>query len=134
VVIHNEMIHDARIVRMNSKHDPPEIRRWMGDSIGRWEGDVLVVETTNFRDEPVLQGSDRNLRVIEKFSRIDNNTLLYQFTVKDPTVWTKPWSGEMPWVATDNRLFEYACHEGNYSFANILRGARLLEAEAMKQK
>jgi hypothetical protein len=134
VVIHHEMIHDARIVRMNGKHAPPELRFWAGDSIGHWEGEVLVVDTTNFRDEPVLQGSDRNLHVIERFSRIDAKTLLYQFTVEDPTVWTKPWSGEMPWPATDGRIFEYACHEGNYSFGNILRGARLLEAEAMKQQ
>jgi len=133
VVIFNEMIHDARIVRMNAKHDPPEIRKWAGDSVGHWEGEVLVVDTTNFRDEAVLQGADRNLHVIEKFSRIDGKTLLYQFTIDDPTVWTKPWSGEMPWPVTDGRIYEYACHEGNYSFGNILRGARLLEAEAMKQ-
>ena len=132
VVILNEMIHDARIIRMNAQHDPPEIRRWAGDSVGHWEGDVLVIDTTNFRDESVLQGADRNLHVIEKFSRIDNKTLLYQFTIDDPTVWTRPWSGEMPWPATDSRIFEYACHEGNYSFTNILRGARLLEAEATK--
>jgi len=133
VVIFNEMIHDARIVRMNAKHDPPEIRKWGGDSVGHWEGEVLVIDTTNFRDESVLQGADRNLHVIEKFSRIDGKTLLYQFTIDDPTVWTKTWSGEMPWAATDGRIYEYACHEGNYSFGNILRGARLLEAEAMKQ-
>lgn len=133
VLIHHEMIHDARIVRMNAEHDPPEIRKWAGDSVGRWEGDTLVIDTTNFRDEPVLQGSSRNLHVIERFRRIDDKTLLYSFTIEDPTVWTKPWSGEMPWPMTDSRIFEYACHEGNYSFANILRGARLLEAEAMKQ-
>ena len=132
VVILNEMIHDARVVRMNGKHDPPEIRRWTGDSIGHWEGEVLVVDTTNFSDQPALAGADRNLHVIEKFSRIDPKTLLYQFTIDDPTVWTKSWSGEMPWAATDGRIFEYACHEGNYSFGNILRGARLIEAEAMK--
>ena len=127
------MIHDARIVRMNGKHEPPETRPWTGGSAGRREGEVLVVDTTNFRDESVLQGSDGNLHVIEKFSRINSKTLLYQFTIDDPTVWTKPWSGEMPWAATDGRIFEYACHEGNYSFGNILRGARLLEADAMKQ-
>ena len=130
VVILNEMIHDARIIRLNGRHDPPEVRRWAGDSVGHWEGEVLVVDTTNFRDDAVLAGADRNLHVIEKFSRIDGKTLLYQFTIDDPTVWTKPWSGEMPWPATDGRIFEYACHEGNYSFGNILRGARLLEAEA----
>ena len=133
IVILNEMIHDARIVRMNAKHDPPEIRRWTGDSIGHWEGEVLVVDTTNFKDRPALAGADGNLHVIEKFSRIDPKTLLYQFTIDDPTVWTKSWSGEMPWPATDGRIFEYACHEGNYALANILRGARLQEAEAAKQ-
>ena len=132
VIILNEMIHDARIVRMNGKHDPPEIRRWMGDSIGHWEGEVLVIDTTNFKDQPALFGADGNLHVIEKLSRIDPKTLLYQFTIDDPTVWTASWSGEMPWPATDGRIFEYACSEGNYSFGNILRGARLLEADALK--
>lgn len=132
VIILNEMIHDARVVRMNAKHDPPEIRRWMGDAVGHWEGEVLVVDSTNFNDQAALYGADRNLHVIEKFSRIDAKTLLYQFTIDDPTVWTKSWGGEMPWAATDGRIFEYACHEGNYSFGNVLRGARLLEAEAMK--
>lgn len=131
VMILNEMNHDARIVRMNAKHEPPEIRRWLGDSIGRWEKDVLVVDTTNFNDTPGLFGASRNLHVVEKFSRIDEKTLLYQFTVEDPTIWTKSWSGEMVWPVTENRIFEYACHEGNYSFTNILRGARRLEAEAM---
>ncbi len=132
IVILNEMIHDARLVRMNAKHDPPEIRRWMGDSVGHWEGEVLVVDSTNFNDQPALFGADRNLHVIEKFSRIDSKTLLYQFTVDDPTIWTKSWSGEMPWAATSGRIFEYACHEGNYSFGNVLRGARMLEVEALK--
>ena len=134
VVIQNEMIHDARIVRMNGKHDPPEIRRWMGDSVGHWEGEVLVVDSTNFKDNPPLFGADRNLHVVERFSRIDGKTLLYQFTIEDPTVWTKTWSGEMPWPATDGRIYEYACHEGNYSFGNILKGARLLEKEAAQSK
>ncbi len=130
VLILNEMVHDARIVRMNATHEPPEIRRWMGDSIGRWEGDTLVVDTVNFNDHPALNNATRSLHVVERFSRIDDKTLRYQFTVEDPAVWTKPWSGEMPWPSTDNRIYEYACHEGNYSFANILKGARLLEAEA----
>ena len=130
VVILNEMVHDSRIVRMNAKHEPPEIRRWLGDSIGHWEGETLIVDTTNFTDQPALFGATRNLHVIEKFSRIDPKTLLYQFTVEDPTIWTKSWSGEYIWPATDSRIYEYACHEGNYSFANVLRGARLLEREA----
>ncbi len=134
VMIFNEMVHDARIVRMNAKHDPPEIRRWTGDSVGKWEGDTLVVDTTNFTDQPALGSADRNLHVIERFSRIDAKTLLYRFTVDDPTVWTAQWTGEFVWPATESRIYEYACHEGNYSFANILRGARRLEAEAMKKQ
>ncbi len=134
VMIFNEMNHDARIVRMNSKHEPSDIRRWMGDSIGHWEGGTLVVDTTNFTDQPALTSATRNLHVVERFSRIDAKTLLYKFTVEDPTIWTKPWSGEYIWPATESRIYEYACHEGNYSFGNILRGARLLEAEAIAGK
>ena len=134
VLIYNEMVHDVRIIRINAQHEPPEIRRWLGDSIGRWEGDTLVVDTINFNDSPALANATRNLHVVERFRRIDDKSLLYQFTVEDPTVWTKPWSGEILWPATDQLIFEYACHEGNYSFAGILRGARVLEAEAEEKK
>ena len=133
VMILNEMVHDARIIRINGKHEPPEIRRWMGDSIGKWEGSTLVVDTTNFNDTPALFNATRDLHVVERFSRIDAKTLRYQFTVEDPNVWTKPWSGEILWPATDQRVFEYACHEGNYSFEGILKGARILEKEAEKK-
>ncbi len=131
VIILSEMIHDARTVRMNQKHEPAEMRRWLGDSVGHWEGDTLVVDTVNFNDTPAI-GASRSLHVIERFSRIDERTLLYRFTVEDPAVWTKPWTGEYVWPASDNRIYEYACHEGNYSFGNILRGARQLEKEALK--
>ena len=134
VMILNEMVHDARVVRINGVHEPPEIRRWLGDSIGRWEGDTLVVDTTNFNDMPALNGATRTLHVVERFTRLDDKSLSYKFTVEDPAIWTKPWSGEILWPATDQRIFEYACHEGNYSFTGILRGARLLEAEAEKKK
>ena len=134
VVILNEMVHDARVIRINGVHEPPEIRRWLGDSIGHWEGDTLVVDTTNFNDTPALGNATRTLHVIERFKRLDDKSLSYQFTVEDPAIWTKPWSGEILWPATDQRIFEYACHEGNYSFTGILRGARLLEAEAEKKK
>ena len=130
VMILIEMVHDARIVRMNAEHGPPEIRKWLGDSVGHWEGDTLVVDTTNFTDRPALSGASRNLHVVERFRRIDADTLLYQFTVDDPTVWAAPWSGEYTWPASKNRVYEYACHEANYSFSGILRGARILEAEA----
>jgi len=134
VMILNEMVHDVRLIRINGKHEPEDIRRWLGDSVGRWEGDTLVVDTTNFKDQPGMSGASRNMRVIERFSRIDAKTLRYHFTVEDPTIWTKPFSGEMAWPATDARIYEYACHEGNYSFGNILRGARLLEAETLAKK
>jgi hypothetical protein len=125
-----EMVHDARIVRMNQEHNPPEIRSWLGDSVGHWEGDTLVVDTTNFTDNPSLGGASRDLHVVERFSRVDADTLLYRFTVEDPNVWTAPWTGEYVWPASDDRVYEYACHEANYSFGGILRGARLLEEDA----
>ncbi len=130
VMILVEMVHDARIVRMNQEHNPPEIRSWLGDSVGHWEGDTLVVDTTNFTDNPALGGASRNLHVIERVTLVDADTLLYRFTVEDPTVWIAPWSGEYTWPASDNRVSEYACHEANYSFGGILRGARVLEADA----
>jgi hypothetical protein len=133
VMIFNEMVHDARLIRIGGEHEPPDVRRWLGDSVGRWEGDTLVVDTVNFNDSPALGGATRNLHVIERFTRIDGKSLLYQFTVEDSTNWTKPWSGEILWPMTDQRIYEYACHEGNYSFAGILRGARLLEADAEKK-
>ena len=129
VVILVEMVHDARIVRMNAEHDPPEIRKWLGDSIGWWEGDTLVVETTNFRERPAFAQGSENMRVTERFARIDADTLLYNFTVEDPTVWSAPFTGEYAWPRSDNKVFEYACHEANYALQGIMRGARLLEAE-----
>ena len=133
VMILIEMVHDARIIRMNAEHDPPEIRKWLGDSVGHWEGDTLVVDTTNFTDQPALSGASRNLHVVERFTRVDADTLRYQFTVEDPTVWSAPWSGEYIWPASTERVYEYACHEANYSFSGILRGARILEAEAREE-
>ena len=126
-----EMVHDARIIPIGSQHNPDTIRSWMGDSVGRWEGDTLVVETKNFKDFPALTAADKNLHVIEKFSRIDEQTLLYQFEVSDPTVWTETWKGEYPWPQTQDKLYEYACHEGNYALGNIMRGARLLEKDML---
>ena len=115
-------------------HLPSHVRQWWGDSRGRWEGETLVVDTTNFRDTPALGQASRNLHVVECFTRIDVETLLYQFTVDDPTVWTAPWSGEYVWPASENKVYEYACHEANYSFGGILRGARLLEADAREAR
>ena len=130
IMILVEMVHDARIVRMNQQHLPSGIRTWLGDSVGHWEGDTLVVDTTNFLETPSLGQASENLHVTERFTRLDADTLLYQFTVEDPTVWTAPWSGEYIWPATEDRVYEYACHEANYSFGGILRGARVLEADA----
>jgi hypothetical protein len=130
VMILTEMVHDARIVRMNAQHLPKTIRKWMGDSVGRWEGDTLVVDTTNFTDKTRFRGSSENLHVIERFTRVDARTLLYRFTIDDPSTWEKPWTGEYVWPATDEHIYEYACHEANYALENILRGARLREKEA----
>ena len=128
VMILVEMVHDARIIRIGGEHLPAEVRRWMGDSIGWWEGDTLVVDTTNFASRPALQPASENLHVVERFTR-DGENLLYSFTVEDPTIWTEPWSGEYIWPSSDDRLYEYACHEANYALGNIMRGARLLEAD-----
>ena len=130
VMILAEMNHDARVVRLGSEHEPPHIRKWMGDSIGWWEGDTLVVDTTNFREPSGLMFASKDLHVVERFTRIDADTLRYRFTVEDPSTWTQPWGGEYPWPRSDDRVFEYACHEGNYALGGILRGARLLEKEA----
>lgn len=129
VMILNEMNHDARIIRIGGKHAPANIRGWMGDSVGHWEGDTLVVDTTNFSDKTRFRGSSPDLHVIERFSRLDAKTLRYQFTIDDPATWVRSWIGEAAWPATDDLMFEYACHEGNYALGGILRGARLKEAE-----
>jgi hypothetical protein len=134
VMILNEMDHDARIVRMNSEHLPSNIRRWMGDSVGRWEGETLVVDTTNFTDKTRFRGSSENLHVVERFSRIDAKTLLYRFTIEDSSTWTSAWTGEYVWPATDEHLYEYACHEANYALGDILRGARQREADQKKTR
>ncbi|MBV9507618.1 MAG: hypothetical protein JO323_21700 [Acidobacteriia bacterium] len=127
VMILTEMVHDARIVRMNQPHLGQNIRRWMGDSVGHWEGDTLVVDTANFNRKTRFRNSTEKLHVIERFTRVDDKTLLYRFTVEDPDTWDRPWSGEYTWPATDKPIYEYACHEGNYALGDILRGARRQE-------
>ena len=129
VMILLEMVHDARIIRLNSEHTPDVNRKWLGDAIGQWEGDTLVVETKNFKEQTGLYGGDENLHVVERFQKLDNGNLLYNFTVTDATIWEQPWSGEYIWKASEGMVYEYACHEGNYSMGNILRGARILESE-----
>jgi hypothetical protein len=134
VLILIEMVHDARLVRMNAEHDPPEIKKWLGDSIGWWEGDTLVVETTNFVDRPAFRRGTGNMTVTERFRMESADTLIYSFTVEDATVWTRPFTGEYAWPRSDNKVFEYACHEANYALEGIMHGARLLEAEFRGEK
>lgn len=130
VMILVEMNHDARIIRLNSEHRNDEVRPWFGDSIGWWEGDTLVVETTNLPPEQHFFGSWENLTVTERFTRVAEDRLHYSFTIKDPTAWKSPWGGEYEFSPLDGEIFEYACHEGNYALPGILRGARVQEAEA----
>jgi len=132
VMILTEMVHDARVIRMNAQHLPKTIRRWLGDSIGRWDGDTLVVDTMNFTDKTRFRGSTENLHVVERFSRVDARTVRYQFTVEDPATWTRSWTGEYAWPATKDLIYEYACHEANYALEDILRGARLKEKETKR--
>ena len=137
VVIHAEMIHDTRVIRLDgSPHLPPGIRLWKGDSVGRWEGDTLVVDTTNFNDGGGFYGDaggnfgwDRNLHLIERFSLLDKDTLLYRFEVDNPTAFTQPWKGELTMTRASGPIYEYACHEGNYALPNLLSGYRATEAK-----
>jgi hypothetical protein len=131
VMILVEMVHDVRIIRMNAQHAPPAVRQWLGDSVGHWEGDTLVVDTTNFSPMVRFRGSSENLHVIERFKRADANTIVYKATIDDPTTFSKTWSVEYPFMATDGPIYEYACHEGNYAMPDILGGAR--KAETGKQ-
>ena len=132
VMILVEMVHDARIVRMNGTHPSKDVRQWLGDSIGHWEGDTLVVDTANFTNQTRFRGSSENLHVIERFTRTDANTILYRVTIDDPTTFTKQWTAEYPFVATQDPIYEYACHEGNYALTDILGGARKADAEARR--
>jgi hypothetical protein len=133
VAILQEMIHDVRVIPLDGGHHAPQaIRRWLGDSRGRWEGDTLVVDTTNFTDKTNFRGSRENLHVVERFTRLDANTIRYEFTVDDPTTWTKPWSAELPLVKDKGPIYEYACHEANYGMANNLKGARATEKKEEK--
>jgi len=128
VVILTEMIHDARIIPLDGRpHAPSGIRQWMGDSRGRWDGHTLVVTTTNFTDKTNIRGSGPNMRLVERFTRVDADTIDYQFTVDDPASFTRSWTAAIPMTKTEGPIFEYACHEGNYGMTNLLRGARAQE-------
>jgi hypothetical protein len=124
VMILAEMVHDVRIVRMNAPHLPSGIRLWLGDSVGHWERDTLVVDTTNFNDQPAATGTSQDLRVVERFSRIDAKTLLYRATVEDPGTFNRRWTIEYPFASASKPIYEYACHEGNESLRAILGGER----------
>jgi hypothetical protein len=132
VVIINEMVHNARIIPTDGRAHT-KLRLWSGDSRGHWEGDTLVVETINFRRETSLQGSTANTRLVERFTRIDADTLKYEFTVTDPNAYTQPWTANLPLVRIPGPVFEYGCHEGNYALPNILAGARAQEKEQTKE-
>jgi len=129
VVILTEMVHDARVVPMDGRPHL-NIRQWKGDSRGHWEDNTLVVDTTNFQRETSLPGSTANTHLIERFTRTDANTLLYEFTVEDPTMWTRPWTAVIPMSKSDGPIYEFACHEGNDAMAGILAGARAQDKAA----
>ena len=133
VMIFTEMIHDVRIVRLGATHAPRSVRQWLGDSIGHWEGDTLVVETTNFNDQTAFHGASPNLRVTERFRRVDAKTLLYRAIIEDSDAFTRPWTIEYPFRSTSEPLYEFACHEGNYAVTGILGGARKAD-EAARRK
>jgi hypothetical protein len=136
VAIMQEMIHDVRIIPTDGHpHVDSSVRQLMGDSRGHWEGNTLVVDTTNFTDRTAWQGASDKLHVTEKFTRTDAETILYEFTVDDPGTWAKPWSAQIPWTkSATERIFEYACQEGNYGMANILSGVRATEAKEAAAK
>jgi hypothetical protein len=130
IVIVNEMIHSARIVDMRRReHAPPALRFLTGDSIGRWEDDTLVVDTANFAKDGGFRGATTKLHLVERFTRVDRDTLRYDFTVDDPATWTKPWSASIPMTGTSELMYEYACHEANYALEGVLKGARYQEKQ-----
>jgi hypothetical protein len=134
VMILTEMIHDVRIIPLDGRpHLPQSVRQWTGSYRGRWEGETLVVETTNFNGKMAFQGASENMKLTERFTRVAEDTIRYQFTVEDPSTWTRPWSAEVPWAKAIGPLFEHACHEGNYGLYNILAGARVEDKRAAER-
>ena len=130
VVILNEMVHNTRVIPLDGRPHG-EVRQWAGDSRGRWEGETLVVETKNFLRETSLGGSSQDTMLVERFRRLDSDTVMYEFTVEDPNNFTRPWTATMPLRRTDGPLFEYACHEGNIGMAGIMAGARRKDTQAV---
>jgi len=136
VVIFTEMIHAVRLVPLDARpHVNPTIRQWSGDSRGHWEGDTLVVETANFRPDARGSRSARpeTFRLIEKFTRVDPETVVYEYRMNDPATWTRPWTVQLPMAKTDEHIYEYACHEGNHAMENILSGTRAQEKAALEK-
>jgi hypothetical protein len=131
VMLLNEMVHDARIIPLDGR-PRGTTTRWMGESRGRWEGDTLVVETINFKGATSFAGSSEKMKLTERFKLDGANTLLYQFTVEDPTTWVRPWTAEIPMARSAEPIYEYACHEGNIGMEGILKGARMDEQQAAK--
>jgi hypothetical protein len=127
IMILVEMVHDVRVIRMNAQHGPPELEKWLGDSVGHWEGDTLVVETVNVNPKNRFRGASENAKITERFRRVDASTILYRATIDDPSAYAKPWTLEYPFLATSGPVYEYACHEGNYAMQDILGGARKQE-------
>jgi hypothetical protein len=134
VIVYEGGAHIWRKIFLGGRplHDPKVEHTWLGDSIGHWEGDTLVVDTTNFNSQVRLRGSSENLHIIERFTRVDQNNILYRATIDDPTTFSKPWTVEYPFLATKGPIYEYACHEGNYAMTDILGGAR--KADEAKEK
>ena len=134
VTLLHEIDHSTRIIPTDGRaHVPQNIRLWQGDSVGHWEGNTLVVDTTNFTNLSNYRGSSENLHLVERFTRTADDTMTYQFTVEDPTTWAKPWSAEIPWTKTNGPVYEWACHEGNTMISTILHGARVEEEAAQKK-
>jgi hypothetical protein len=135
VTILNEMAHDARIVPTDGRpHLDSRLRSWNGDSVGHWDGDALVIDTTNFSTKSEFMGSHENLHLTETFTRVSPEILDYQFTVEDPTTWTRTWTGMIPLKIKNELIYEYACHEGNEAIPDMLRGHRYEEREAVKKQ
>ena len=131
VMILVEMIHDVRMIPLDGRAPLPDnMRQWMGDSRGRWEGDTLVIETTNINGKNPFRGSSEHMKVVERLTRVSADTLDYRYTVEDPATWTRPWTAEAPMTKTVGPIFEHACHEGNYGVTNTLVGARLEDKRA----
>jgi len=133
LMIYTEVVHDARVIRIGGAHVAPTVQKWLGDSIGHWEGDTLVVDTTNFTPKSHFKGSGERLHVVERFTRTAKG-IGYRVTVEDPDTWDRPWTAEIPFAPTSDRMYEYACHEANYAVELTLRGARADEKAAQKAK